>query len=88
MKRTTIAAIGLAAALVAIPTVMAAAQPDQSDQTATTCPYHGEGIDHQTMHNQMAGMMAMMSSTGMMGIGPGGMNGMNGTNGTNCRPAR
>ncbi len=84
MKRTTIAAIGLAAALVAVPTVVASARSPQSDQTAATCPYLGDSeIDHQTMHNQMAGIVGTTSSTGMMGIGPGAIGDMNGMNGMN-----
>lgn len=88
MKRRTIAAIGLAAALVAIPTAVAVAQADQqSDQQSgqpgqaeMVCPYGDEaGMDHQTMHNEMA---AMMETTGQMGMGQGyHMNDMNDSSG-------
>jgi hypothetical protein len=68
MKRTIIAVIVFALALVAVPTVVALAQ--QPDSTAA-CPYNGEGgIDHLAMHNQMSGMMGQMNMgqmSGMMG---------------------
>jgi len=73
MQRTTIAAIVVAAALVAVPTVVALAQSDQSLPTAVACPYNEEvGNDHQAMHNQMAGMMNQMGM-GQMGMGQMGM---------------
>ena len=39
MKRTLIAAIVIAVALVAVPTVVALGQSDQSEPTAVVCPY-------------------------------------------------
>lgn len=55
MKRTTVVAIGLAAALVSVPTAVGA-QSGQSDQAAAT--HRGDSeIDYQTMHNQMAEVM-------------------------------
>jgi hypothetical protein len=69
MKRTTIAVIVFAVALVAVPTVVALAQSDQPDPTATACPYNGEGgMDHLAMHNQMSGMMGQMDM-GRMDMG-------------------
>ena len=73
MKRTVIAGIVIAVALVAVPTVVALAQSNQSEPTPVACPYDGEGgIDHQAMHNQMAATMGM----GQMGMGQMGMNQM------------
>jgi uncharacterized protein involved in copper resistance len=69
MKRTTIAVIVFAVALVAVPTVVALAQSDQPDPTAAACPYNGEGgMDHLAMHNQMSGMMGQMDM-GRMDMG-------------------
>ena len=56
MKRTLIAVIVIAVALVAVPTLVALAQSDQSEPTTVTCPNDG---DHQAMHNQMAATMGM-----------------------------
>jgi hypothetical protein len=76
MKRTVIAAIVIAVALVAIPTVVALAQPDQPEPTAMACPYDGEGgVDHRVMHSQMAATMGQMDMN-QMGMNQMGMNQM------------
>lgn len=81
MRRSTIAVVVFAVALVAVPTVVALAQSDQPDSTAPACPYSGEaGMDHLAMHNQMSGMMGQMDMgqmSGMMGqMEMGQMSGM------------
>jgi len=76
MKRTVIAAIVIAVALVAVPTVVALAQSDQSEASAVACPYDGEGgMDHRAMHNQMAASMDQMGM-GQMGMDQMGMDQM------------
>lgn len=66
MKRTLITVIMIAVVLVAVPTVVALAQSEQSEATTVACPNNG---DHQAMHNQMAATMGM----GQMGMDQMGM---------------
>ena len=81
MKRTTIAVIVFVVALVAIPTVVALAQSDQSGPRATACPYNGEGgPDHLAMHEEMADVMGQMDMGQMAGM-MGRMAGMMGQTG-------
>ena len=82
MKRMTLAAIGLAAALVLIPTVIAVAQAGPTEARAGThCPYYEQMMGEGRMGMMGQGRMGMMGQgrMGMMGQDRMGMMGQDQT---------
>ena len=68
MRRMTLAGIGLAAALAAVPAIALAQSPDPAT-TPVECPFHAA---HAGLHQQMLGGAGTM----MPGAGMQGMSGM------------
>jgi hypothetical protein len=78
-RRITLAGIGLAAALAAVPAIALAQTSDPDPATTVACPFHAE---HAALHGQMHGIDGTMGGAmhagmyGQMGSMMGQMNAM------------
>lgn len=79
MKRTTLVAIAVAAAVVLVPTLLAVAQGEPTNTQAAECPHFQDMDTEHRQHMAQAGMPCPIDGQGMMkgrGMGMMGGNGM------------